>query len=288
MEKVSRELYESHQSLLSAYNSLKDQKAQLLHQEKLASIGQLSACIAHEINNPTSYVLTNIGIISRYFEQIQSYCAKLELLASDSSLSVNDKLHTMEEQKKQLNINYLTEDASEAISESKEGLERVKNIVANLKGFARPDSTEKELISLNECIDTTLQFVRADILGRADLRLELADLPNIHGRRGEISQVILNLLTNALDAIDDHGEIHIQTKQVQDGVSLTVTDNGSGIDDEHLNIVFDPFFSTKEMGKGTGLGLSISYGIIHQHGGTMRVASKKGHGTTFHISLPLH
>jgi len=286
LEQVSRELYENHQTLLGAYNSLKEHKAQLLHQEKLASIGQLSAGVAHEINNPTSFVLSNINSIASYIDSFKAYCSQLEEIALDQNKSYSDKKHTIDETRAKLDIEFLSEDVNEAFTDSVEGLTRIQDIVASLKGFARTDATGKETMSVNSCIESTLKLVQSELKYKADLQLELNDLPNIKGRPGEISQVILNLLTNAIDAVDSSGLIKIKTEVGNNCVSISVSDNGDGIEDEQLNKVFDPFFTTKETGKGTGLGLSISHSIIQQHGGTMRVASTKGKGTTFHISLP--
>lgn len=289
LEQVSRELYENHQTLLGAYNSLKEQKAQLLHQEKLASIGQLSAGVAHEINNPTGYVLSNLSTIQSYFNALKTYCDKLESIAlQTANTSTNSEIdEAIRKAKEQLDIDYVLEDFEEAYEDSSDGLKRIQDIVSQLKNFARPDAKNKESMSLNECINTTLKLVNNQLKYKAELILKLAELPDIQGRKGEISQVLLNLLTNAIDAIEERGIITIETKANDAHVLLMVSDNGVGIEEDELNKIFDPFFSTKELGKGTGLGLSISHGIIQQHGGSLEVKSQRGEGTTFVVSLPM-
>lgn len=286
LEKKSRELYDSHQSLMTAYTRLKDQKEQLLHQEKLASIGQLSAGIAHEINNPTGFVSSNLSSLAEYIgtfkKAIQIYSCFVE-----AGCYQGDDIELVKKSIDALDTEFVLEDVDDLISDSKEGVHRIKSIVESLNSFARPDSKEAKSVDLHECITNTVKLVESAIKFKAELKLELKGRPFVKGRVGELSQVFLNLLTNAADAIEEHGEITVKTSIVDASVKISVTDTGTGIDAADLTKIFDPFFSTKDIGKGTGLGLSISHGIIRKHSGILSVASEPQKGTTFTIELPL-
>lgn len=285
LENKSRELFDSHQSLMAAYTKLRDQKAQLLHQEKLASIGQLSAGIAHEINNPTGFVKSNISTLKSYIDAflkgINTYQAFIERQKLDSN-----EVDQLADQIQALDLEYLKEDVVELLDDSLEGVERIKSIVDSLKNFARADDAEKTQVSINDCVTEAIKLVGASVKHKVDIQQSLGDIADITGRRGELSQVLLNLITNAADAIDDHGYVKISTYQNNSLVCVSVEDSGNGIAAEDLNRIFDPFYSTKEVGSGTGLGLSISHGIIKGHSGSLTVTSDLGVGTKFLIELP--
>lgn len=286
LEMVSRELYESHSSLLEAFNSLKEHRAQLLHQEKLASIGQLSAGVAHEINNPAGYALSNLNCIDGYIKTIRTYCNNIESVLQSSANNNPDLLALIKKCKDDLELDFVFEDITDALSDSKQGLERIQSIVISLQGFARQDSKNKEEMCLNECIENTLKLVQSELNHKAELHLSLGDLPRFKGRSGELSQVILNLLTNAIDAIEDNGLIKIATDADEKYVNFSIEDTGSGVSEEKIDKIFDPFYTTKEEGKGTGLGLSISHSIIAQHNGELIATSREGEGTTFRFTIP--
>ena len=174
------------------------------------------------------------------------------------------------------------------IAQSSEGADRVKQIVHDLKGFARTDDSSFELADLNDCVRSTVNIVRNEIKYVAELDLQLGDIPHISCSRNQLSQVIINLLVNAAHSIDSHGSITVTTRQVDDTVVLSVRDTGKGMTEEVRKRIFEPFFTTKGVGKGTGLGLSISYSIIKKHGGKILVESEPGRGTIFSVTLPIH
>lgn len=286
LEDRSRELFEASESLMLAYNRLKDQKAQIIHQEKLAAIGQLSAGVAHEINNPTGFVKSNLQTLKRYsynlnnaFTDINEY---IQSLSEDTGASI-----ILNEIKTKWDIEYMLDDIADIVEESSEGLLRIETIVKSLKSFARPDKDVDELYSINECIENTLKLVSNEIKYRATVNMKLEDIPNVLGKPGAMSQVLLNLFVNAADAITENGVISINTYTKDKEIFITVKDNGRGVPQHLQTKIFDPFFTTKEVGKGTGLGLSISHGIVKKHGGRMAIETAEGIGTTFSIILPI-
>lgn len=284
LEDKARDLYEANKSLLDAYNRLKDQKAQLLHQEKLASIGQLAAGVAHEINNPTGFVKSNLTTLANYSKQLIDLIAQYEsqlALCGDKSREKIDKL------REQHDIDFLTTDMPELIHESIDGMHRIEDIVNSLKNFARPDHSDDQSFSINDCVENTLKLVNNEVKYKADLELQLNAVPEIKGKSGALSQVILNLIVNAADAIKDHGAIRISTRANNSNVEIKIRDTGHGIPQNLITRIFDPFFTTKDVGKGTGLGLAISHSIVKSHGGSLTVTSRESEGTEFTVSLPL-
>lgn len=282
LESRSSELRETHQSLMQAYNKLKDQKEQIFHQEKLASIGQLAAGVAHEINNPAGYVKGNLVTLKNYSQNILRALAALEALAQDNPhlQAPIKKIH------EDFDIEYIFTDLSDVVEESLEGIVRIEDIVKSLKNFARAEQAEPVVFDINECVEDTLKLVHKEISQKATLEKHLDAKQKIRGQPGNLSQVILNLMVNAVHAITDHGTIRITTEDKDNEVILRVEDTGCGIDQNHLKKIFDPFFTTKGIGAGTGLGLSVSHGIIQKHQGRMHVTSKHGEGSTFSCFLP--
>ena len=257
----------------------------LLHQDKLASIGQLAAGVAHEINNPMGFIMSNLRTLKKYADVEQQYMSVLEEVIKDSC--PDDRCKDIEELRQRLDLFFILEDIPPLISESLEGAERVKRIVLDLKDFARTDEDSLKETDLNQCVQSTANIVRNEIKYVADLDLQLGNIPLIVCNPQQVNQVIANLLVNAAHAIDGHGSITVSTSAESDNVILTVSDTGSGIPDEIRTRIFDPFFTTKDVGKGTGLGLSISYDIVKKHGGEITLESEPGKGTTFMVSLPI-
>ena len=289
LESISRELYDSNKSLKKAYEKLRDQKSQLLHQEKLASIGQLSAGIAHEINNPAGFIKSNLTSLQHYVTDISALVLAYQQLAQQVQQSepVSDKLEEISRLEASCDIAYLLEDTPNLVNESIDGADRIAKIVNGLKTFSRVDSDKKELIDVNECITNTIKLVRNEIKYKAELIIELSDIPHTMGYPGALSQVILNLLVNASQAMVAFGQISLATQCINNEIIISVKDNGSGIDKEKLERIFDPFFTTKEVGLGTGLGLAISSGIIKKHNGNIEVESEAGKGTCFLVTIPV-
>lgn len=280
-------LQRANQELRALNDQLRSAQDQLLQSERLASIGQLAAGVAHEINNPIGYVFSNFGTLQAYlerlFEMLQAYERAEAALAVDA---VASQLAALRER---IELDYLKQDIPLLMNESKEGLSRVRKIVQDLKDFSRVD-TQQEWVwaSLHQGIASTLNIVANEIKYRADVRLEYGDLPDIECLPSELNQVFLNLLVNAAQAIGpERGLIVVRSGDAGDEVWVEVEDNGSGIAPEHLARVFDPFFTTKPVGRGTGLGLSLAYGIMQKHQGRIEVRSEAGRGSCFRVTLPV-
>ena len=285
LEERSRELYDSNQALKKAYDQLKDQKNQIFHQEKLATIGLLSAGVAHEVNNPAGFIRSNMSTQKNYIQSLLDYIRDLnqeyDKSASNEQITIREQLY------KHHDIDFISEDMTSLIDESLDGIQRIERIVRSLRDFSRPDAVENLTFDLNECITSTLNLLKTKTKYKADVELELGDVPLLCGQPGSIGQVVLNFVVNACDAIEDFGKIVIRSYQHGEFGVFEVADNGSGIEEDALNSIFDPFFTTKEIGKGTGLGLSVSHGIIKNHGGVIEVSSKVGQGTKFKVFIPI-
>ena len=264
LENRSRELYEVNQELENACRELKDKQAQLIHQEKLASIGQLSAGIAHEINNPAGCVKSNLQTLADYMHKLP------QLLTTG-----DDKL------------DYVLADIPELISETSQSIDRIIDIAQGLNSFSPMDREQRGLVDINSCIERAVKLVATEVPAGAVIEMSLSDLPVIAGREGNIIQVLVNILLNACHAVSSDGLIVIGSEVRNGHVVIVVDDNGMGMDENTLNRLFDPFYTTKTVGKGTGLGLSISAGLIRSHGGTVAVRSLPGEGACFTITLPL-
>ena len=281
LEEMSRELYDSSKKVAK-------QKAQLAHQERLASLGQLSAGIAHEINNPTGFIKSNINSLKTYYIDIKDLLDHYQKLqhAINNGQTTQDISNTIDELADDMDLDYLINDIDSLISESLEGIERIHEIIMSMKNFSRADKSF-QLININDCIENTIKLVNNEIKYTCQLKTDYGDIPNTYANMGQLGQVFLNLLTNAGQAIVSSGTINITTTTDGDNITIIVADNGSGIPDEIKRKIFKPFFTTKGENEGTGLGLSISHGIIEEHQGTITVDSVIDEGTTFTITLPV-
>jgi len=271
--------------LEQAYRDLQLTHTQMLQSEKLASIGQLAAGVAHEINNPMGFITSNLGTLNKYATRLTDFLqAQSELIGSISEAGV---LEQMQEKRKNLKIDYIFEDLPVLIGESLEGADRIKNIVQSLKSFARVDQTQKTMADLNECLETTLTVVWNELKYKCTVSKEFGALPKTMCFPQQLNQVFVNLLVNAAQAIEQQGRITIKTWHGGPYNYIWIEDSGCGIPADQIGKIFDPFFTTKEVGKGTGLGLSIVYDIIKKHNGNITVDSEAGQGTTFVIRLPV-
>ena len=263
---------------------------QLLQSEKMASIGQLAAGVAHEINNPIGYVHSNIGSLEGYladlFRILDAYVAAEAEMPADSPACAEPRRLSSE-----LDLAFLRQDIPQLMNESKEGISRVRKIVQDLKDFSHVDSSQEwKWADLHQGLDSTLNMVNNEIKYKAEVVKEYGELPQVECLPSELNQVFLNLLVNAAHAIAEGGErgtITLRSGSDGERVWIEVADSGSGIAAENLKRIFDPFFTTKPVGRGTGLGLSLSYGIVKKHGGAIEVASELGRGSTFRVVLPL-
>lgn len=275
------------------------QQATLIVQaEKMASVGILAAGVAHEINNPLSFINSNLATIKSYFERIITLYGKMDAVASFLRTLANPAaeglLKDLSVFKEKNKIKDIFEDLDCIADESIEGLNRIKMIVQDLKNFSRLDETQFEKTDINNAMECALHMVWSELKHKATIEKKLGDIPLINGFPQKISQVFLNLLINASQAIEKSGTITVETKLVHLGrrkedrfVEINISDTGCGIPEENINKLYDPFFTTKPAGTGTGLGLSIVYEIIKAHNGKISVHSRLGEGSTFCIHLPL-
>ena len=260
---------------------------QLVQNEKLASIGQLAAGVAHEINNPIGYVFSNFGTLEKYlvdlFEMLAAY-ESAEGHIEDSA--TRGRLSVMRER---IELAFLKEDIPALMRESQEGIARVRKIVRDLKDFSHVDATRQwQFAALGQCIESTLNLVNNEIKYKADVVREYVEIPDVECHASEINQVIMNLLVNAAQAIGpERGTITVRNGNDDGHVWFEISDTGSGIAQASLARIFDPFYTTKPVGKGTGLGLSISYGIVQKHHGRITVRTEVGQGSTFRVTLPI-
>ena len=283
-------LHDRHVELEQAYARLEQAQLQLLQSEKMASIGQLAAGVAHEINNPIGYVHSNLGTLHGYVQNLLSLLDAYEQMWTSIVASDHPSSTVIENLKKRIDYTFLQHDLPQLVEESRDGIGRVKKIVHDLRDFSHAGELESEdwvHADLHRGIESTLNIVWNELKYKVELSKDYGELPPVECMPSQLNQVFMNLLVNAGQAIGDHGRVSIVTRHVGDEVQLSFGDNGHGIAAEHLQRIFDPFFTTKPVGKGTGLGLSLSYGIIQKHQGRITVESKVGVGTTFHIHLPV-
>jgi len=271
--------------LTEAYTELKATHNQMIQQEKMASIGQLAAGVAHEVNNPTGYIISNLGTLAKYQTRLMDFINAQSGIIDTLDRTEQEKIAAL---RKQMKIDYIIGDLPSLVSESLDGAERIKNIVQSLKCFSRKDDDRSTTASITDCLDSTINIIWNEIKYKATLKKEYGEIPAIRCYPQKLSQVFMNLIVNAAHALGETGEITVRTWQKNDAAYITVTDTGSGIPEEIRGRVFEPFFTTKEIGKGTGLGLSISYEIVRKHGGEITVESTVGTGTTFTVMLPLN
>jgi len=286
-KRTEMELVSRNAQLLELNAKLSRAQAQLVQSEKLASIGQLAAGVAHEINNPVGFIFSNFTTLDGYLEKLfVMLTAYEEAEHFIDSQPMRDKLKALGET---VDLPFLKEDIPVLMTETKDGIARVRKIVQALTEFSRVGSNvEWQFANLHQGIDATLNIINSEIKYKADVIKEYGQIPEIECLPSEINQVIMNLLVNAAHAIGEHrGKITIRTSVACETVSIEISDNGCGIEKESLSRIFDPFYTTKPVGKGTGLGLSLSYGIVQKHRGTLEAESEVGQGTTFRLALPV-
>jgi len=285
-EDLEKLVLERTEELEQAMQKLESTQTQLIQTEKLASIGQLAAGVAHEINNPVGYISSNLNSLEQYmgdvFELIGMYQGLLE-----ANLSVKE-IDSLKSFEKSIDYEFLKPDVVDLIGESIEGVTRVKKIILDLKDFSREGQQDWEEANLHDGIESTLNIVHNQLKYKAQIIKEFGDIPLVECIPAKLNQVFMNLLINAGHAIEENGIVIIRTGANDHDVWVEIEDNGSGIPKSKLKQIFDPFYTTKPVGQGTGLGLSLSYGIMKKHNGRIDVKSEEGKGTLFHISLPIH
>ena len=275
-----------YEELQRTVDRLASTQEQLLQSEKMASIGQLAAGVAHEINNPIGYVGSNLGTLQDYSSALLALVEKYhEALFSDDPAAHREDV---QQARQRLDVDYIIGDLPNLLSESREGIERVTKIVQDLKDFSRVGRDQKMLpADLLQGLDSTLNIVWNDLKYKVRLEKHYTSLPQVECLPSEINQVFLNLLLNAGQAIEQRGTIVLASGCDEQDVWISISDSGCGIPPESMQYLFDPFFTTKPVGRGTGLGLAISYGIVAKHHGRIDVTSRVGQGSTFRVVLPI-
>nr|WP_295078138.1 ATP-binding protein [uncultured Roseateles sp.] len=283
--RAQRELVRNYGEMKETNARLAEAQSQLLQSEKLASIGQLAAGVAHEINNPVGFVSSNLGTMRRYMESMLQLIGLFECVGVEHlPAAVNAQISQL---RKASDFDFIHEDLPLLLQESEEGLNRVKKIVQDLKDFSRVDQSDWQDADINKGLDSTLNVVMNEIKYKAEIKKDYGSLPAVRCLAAQLNQVFMNLIVNAGHAIEQRGEIQLSTRCVDDWVCIKVIDNGSGMPPEVLRRIFDPFFTTKSVGQGTGLGLSLSFSIIQKHGGRIEVESTPGKGTCFQVWIPV-
>ena len=285
--KKSKEMLEAHhKELEKAYAELKAAQSQILQQEKMASIGQIAAGIAHEVNNPVGFIMSNLSSLQKYVSRLSEFIdvqtETIKKLSGDGKI-----LNAITESRKSLKVDYIIDDLGNLIRESLDGAERVKKIVQDLKSFSRIDEAEWKMADINAGIESTINIVWNELKYKATVKKEYGNIPLTKCNPGQLNQVFMNILVNAAHAIEKQGEITMKTWHDNGYIYISISDTGCGIPADKIDRIFEPFFTTKEVGKGTGLGLSIAYDIVKKHNGDIIVESEVGKGTTFTVKVPV-
>ena len=290
LDEKTRRLYENCAALEKTLKALKATQEQLIQSEKMASLGQLAAGVAHEINNPVGFFLSNLTTLQDY---VQSLLALDNLvIRSLPALEKHPISQTYQQLRQQLDIDFIQEDIKALLAETTKGLHRVSEIVANLRRVSHSGELEKKHRDIHQIIEESVKVAWNELKYRLEVKREFAALPPVPCHSGEIHQVLINLFLNAAHACEHRGCLFIKTYlthiRQQPYIAIDIRDNGKGMSESTCKKIFDPFFTTKPVGKGTGLGLSIAFAIIEKHRGKITVNSKQGKGTTFTLYLPLN
>lgn len=273
-----------HLKLRLSYFTLRQTQNQLVRSEKMASLGQLVAGIAHEINNPINFIKSNIQPLKDYLFGYKKVVDRIVERKDRLPTEIQTELDTWIREE---DLEYANEDSDKLIQSFEDGSNRIARIVSDLRLYSRADEDYYSTFDIHEAIDSSLTLLYNRYKDRITVHKEYGGLPKVKCSPGKINQVFLNLLGNAIEAIADRGNIWITTTRKDDGIVVTIRDDGKGIAPEHLPKIFDPFFTTKPVGAGTGLGLSLSYGIVEQHSGSLTVSSQQEIGTCFILTLPI-
>ena len=267
---------------------LRETRDRLIAQEKMASLGGVAAGVAHEINNPIGFVSSNLETLAEYFEELRPFLlASRELLGEAAAgLAPQEVLAQLQNDLADLDLDFMLEDIPKLVEESRQGIGRVSKIVLDLKVFSRQDNWEMVQANVNDALESALTIAWNQLKYKTEVKRDLAALPPIPCVPNRLSQVFLNLLVNAAQAIETSGVVYLRTRALANRVRVIIADTGSGIPAEVRQRIFDPFFTTKRPGEGTGLGLSLAYEIIERHGGRLRVRSLPGKGTCMVVELP--
>jgi signal transduction histidine kinase len=284
-QSLEQQVKDRTKELDTAYTELKNTQAMMVHSEKMKSLGELVAGITHEINNPVNFIYGNLIHLKNYTEDLMSVIELYSEYEPDLSEEHKKKIGVLKEK---IDINFLKDDLPELIRSCQEGTERTKNIVLDLKNFSRLEEAVINNVDLPKEIETTLNILHNKFKNKITVHKEYQEnMPNVEAYGGQINQVFMNILDNAAFAVQDKGDVWIRLKSDNNSAIIQFEDNGCGMDEKTKNKVFDPFYTTKEVGQGTGLGMAISYKVIKNHGGEINIESELGKGSIFTITLPL-
>lgn len=289
LDDKTRSLYESVVNLQQTVDELEETQDKLIQSEKMASLGQLAVGVAHEINNPIGFSLSNLNTMADYIDDLLALdCLVMEQIPTLASASFGEKYNALRVDN---DVEFIVEDIKGLLKDSLKGLNRVADIVANLKKVSHVGELDKDVCNINDVIDESLKVVWSELKYNMEVNKHYNVMPEFSCHSGEITQVLMNLFLNASHACEKRGILDITTcvqeLKARQWIVIKVQDNGKGMHKDVLKKVFDPFFTTKPVGVGTGLGLSVSFGIIEKHGGIIDVKSTEGQGTLFTLYLPL-
>ncbi|MDP3424985.1 MAG: ATP-binding protein [Burkholderiaceae bacterium] len=283
LETLNADLQAEKERLAELVRELEAAQAQLMQSERMASIGQLAAGVAHEINNPVGFVNSNLGSLKLYVDKLMRLLTVYE--QAEVALPA-DVATAVQATKAEVDLDFMRTDLTELVAESLDGLQRVTRIVQDLKNFSHPDESERQLADIEQGLDSTLRVVWNELKYKATVTKVFAGLPQLVCHPFQLNQVFMNLLVNAGQSIETKGTITLRTGYDDAWLWVEIEDTGKGIKPDNLVRIFDPFFTTKPVGKGTGLGLSMAYGIVKKHGGRIDVRSQVGQGSCFRVWLP--
>ena len=296
LEERAVELFLSNRELQETIKTLKTSNLQLLQSEKMASIGQLAAGVAHEVNNPVGFISSNLGTLRDYIEDVrqvidaQRFSIKTATECRDVEhyAAINAKaIVNLNALLKKIDLDFLMGDMNDLLDESIDGVNRIRKIVADLLDFSRSHSSDYKHADINALLEKTLSMAWNELKYKTEVNRDFGELPAVYCNDGKMAQVFLNLLLNASHAIEERGSITITTRHIGDDISIMIADSGVGIPKNIISNIFDPFFTTKNVREGTGLGLHIVRSVIEAHQGTISVDSQVGQGTSFIILLPV-
>ena len=287
LDDKTRELYDNVLDLEGTLHKLKKTQSQLIQSEKMAWLGQLTAGVAHEINNPISYSYSNLQCLSDNIEELFKLDKFIQSYDEDKG-SATELFNQYIKLRQTIDADYLISDTPNLLSDIIDGIERVKKIVINLKKISYQGGDDLISCNINDCIKDCLKVLANELKYKMEIQLSLTDCDNILGQPSELNQVFINLFVNALHACDSKGLLTISSQQINSNIVINIKDNGQGIAEKEITKIFDPFYTTKPIGEGTGLGLPVSHGIIEKHGGKIDVESEINVGTCFKIILPLN
>lgn len=276
------------QKLRKQNQKLRETQAALVESEKMASLGQLAAGMAHEINNPIAFVTNNLAVLGREIEAIVELVAKYEQVREYATDAPEELLEELSELKSDCDLQWIKDHLAPLMQSSTKGLTRVRDIIENLRDFARLDQASEDMLDLSHAISSTLEILRHVIEEKhISVELNLSPVPDLLCRPDKIMQVIYNVVRNGLQASDPEGSMVIRLREIDDHARLEIQDFGCGMDKATQSRIFDPFFTTKPVGTGTGLGMSVSYGVVQDHGGSISIQSAPDEGTLVQIDFPL-